>query len=214
MQTGYQYCATLTIAVWHCVRTEAPGQESRAFTSLTAPSWALISDSLMLSGSQTVQSGVQRKETEASQRETNTQWRFWVLEETTCMTNATTLQSAQEHHWLWALMRFLKASRVPSNKLWRPAVWRHEKKHMRCRCLRCRLKWERRFQAAESRPVSFSLDRTPFTRALQRHATTFALGEVTFGTTASPSSFCPPRPTWAPRAEKLVPLSVWLTQAV
>lgn len=85
-------------------RTEAPGQECRAFTSLTAPSWALISDSLMLSGSQTVQSGVQRKETEASQRETNTQRRFWVLVKTNCMTNAVTFQSVQEHHRLRALM--------------------------------------------------------------------------------------------------------------
>lgn len=46
--------------------------ESRGFTSLTVPSWALIWTRLMLSGSQTAQWGVQRAETRGSQRETNT----------------------------------------------------------------------------------------------------------------------------------------------
>lgn len=81
MQTAYQCCATLSTAMWALCSIKAPGQDFRAFTSLTEPSWVLISDSLMLSGSQTVQWGVQRKETESCQREKN------VYSETNCMTH-------------------------------------------------------------------------------------------------------------------------------
>lgn len=71
MQTAYQSCATLTFVIWHCAEQRQWDGSAERFTSLTAHPRALISDSLMLSGSQTVQSGVQRKET--SQIGTNTQ---------------------------------------------------------------------------------------------------------------------------------------------
>ena len=106
--------------------TEAPGQESRAFTSLTAPSWALISDGLMLSGSQTVQWGVQREETEASQRETNTHCHSPVSAEMSCMTKAMKFPifartSSITELWCWQTGK--SPNVCGAERLWKPAVW-------------------------------------------------------------------------------------------
>lgn len=114
----------------------------------------------MLSGSRSVQSGVQRKETERPPKEKQTHFRS-ELRETKCVTNAVTFKSVQEHHRLEALMvtdlkrRHGRCSKSFEDKLCE--VSRHEKKFRKASAFALQTKKGRfGFQAAESPAVSFS----------------------------------------------------------